>query len=279
MKRSWMLFVCACAVLASASFASAEYMPVELTLDVTANMKAELTASAEGGYPSWYPISGSGSGVSTGSSYVYLATAGGSVEGHADFDAGPAPTDPMDPMPEPSQSESRWMTVTAYVGASIGEDQDDQAGAFYPAYATIDVTLSCTYNGANGSGNFEILQSAPSQIVGTLLVGTSEDFPAGTPLTLSVDIAREFGLSNEAMTLEVGGQLMATGLGTTTLDIAAGDQLAVEWNFWGSQYLSLYDTVISADTATFSVAGEPAPEPASMSLLAIGAAALLRRRR
>jgi hypothetical protein len=139
-------------------------------------------------------------------------------------------------------------------------------------------TIDCdTYNPLI----FGQYQYGETTLGGTLLLGTSASFPAGSMLTLAAEATGSFPVapfeSDFSVKVYRGSTLIGeldTDTGSTTLDVFAGEQLTLETSHWCSIVEEGFSRSSNLDLTLTLI-----PEPATGLALALGGFAAMRRRR
>jgi len=137
------------------------------------------------------------------------------------------------------------------------------------------------------SGSGELTGS--TQFDGVLQVGTSSRFPAGEPLEIlfeaGVTEKEDYWYENKSANWWVklwrGAELigvMDPAAPELLLNVVAGEELTLQTHFTADGFASFYSRLTATYDVQFGLAIEVVPEPAALSLLALGSLAVLRRR-
>jgi len=177
-----------------------------------------------------------------------------------------------------------WYYGYAYVGAfGFNVNIAPVYDSGYPVSLNLVNNFALEHYPTDG----EVFADASVSLTGYLHVGSSADSPAGTPLALRVTPAQTgdffWGLT---VTTAAGDFLFAPGSAPADLAVQAGDTVAISYfGFTNPDYAAdptnpiVYTEGPYTDNLTANFEVVAAPEPTTLSLLGLGLAALLARRR
>lgn len=158
-------------------------------------------------------------------------------------------------------------------------DSDWGAGIISSVYAHDEVMM-----GGGGLGAFAMTETAQD---GTLVIGTSKELPAGSEVTLWVDINADietwYGFYEYQFVLLRGEQvLIEASLGAGSADnfyitTFAGETLSID--FWHMADATAYYEPVASASGDINIDMRVIPEPATLSLLALGAITVFARRK